>query len=67
MHPEINKFPLKLDKWHEKQQGSRYWQKAQNSATQNDEYLEIDYENSRDRLTEFLTSGAFNRKHRNPS
>ena len=40
--PEIDKFPLKPDKRMKKLQRSRYWRKAHNSATPNDEYLEID-------------------------
>ena len=64
--PEIDRFFLKPDKWHEKLQGSRYWRNAQNSANPNDEYLEIDYENPIDRLTKITTLGASSRKHRNP-
>ena len=52
IHPEIDKIPLKPNKCMKKAQGSQYWQNAHNSAAQNDEYLEIDYENYRDRLTE---------------
>ena len=67
MHPEIDKFPLKPDKWHEKVQGSRYDRNAHNSAAPIDEYLEIDCKTLIDRLTEITTSGASSRKHRNPT
>ena len=38
---EIDKFPLKLDKWSEKLQGSRYEQNNEIAVTQNDEKLII--------------------------
>ena len=37
MHPEIDKFPLKPDKWHEKVQRSRYARNRQIAPAQNDE------------------------------
>ena len=48
MHPEIDKFPLKPDKWSEKQQGSHYYRNVQISAVSNDEYLKTDCKNTID-------------------
>ena len=38
---EIDEIPLKLDKWHEKLQGSRYDRNDEIAVTQNDEKLKM--------------------------